>query len=35
MFVIQVNGISCGHCVSNISKALTELDKKAKIQITK
>ena len=35
MFVIKVNGISCGHCVSAITKALTELDKTAKIQIDK
>jgi len=35
MFVIKVNGISCGHCVSAITKALAELDKTAKIQIDK
>ncbi|MDO9179278.1 MAG: cation transporter [Agitococcus sp.] len=35
MFVIKVNGMSCGHCVSNITKALAELDKTAKIQIDK
>jgi len=35
MFVIKVKGISCGHCVSAITKALAELDKTAKIQIDK
>ena len=35
MFVIKVNGMSCGHCVSAITKALAELDKTAKIQIDK
>ena len=33
MLVIKVNGISCGHCVSNITKALAELDSMAKVQI--
>jgi copper chaperone len=35
MFVIKVNGMSCGHCVSAITKALAELDKTAKVQIDK
>ena len=35
MFVIQVKGISCGHCVNAITQALTELDSKAKVQIDK
>lgn len=35
MIVIKVNGMSCGHCVSAITKALAELDKMAKIQIDK
>ena len=35
MLVIKVNGISCGHCVSNITKALAELEKKEKTQIDK
>ncbi|MBK7301130.1 MAG: cation transporter [Moraxellaceae bacterium] len=35
MFVIQVKGISCGHCVNVITQALTELDSKAKVQIDK
>lgn len=35
MLVIKVKGISCGHCVSAITKALAELDKTAKIQIDK
>ena len=34
MFVIQVKGISCGHCVNAITQALTELDSKAKVQAT-
>ena len=35
MFVIKVNGMSCGHCVSAITKALAELDKTAIVQIDK
>ena len=31
MFVIQVKGISCGHCVNAITQALTELDSKVQI----
>lgn len=35
MFVIQVKGISCGHCVNAITQALIELDNNAKVQIDK
>ena len=35
MLKMKVNGMSCGHCDSAITKALAELDKTAKIQIDK
>lgn len=33
MFAFEVNDMSCGHCVSTITKALKDVDKDARVQI--
>ncbi|MBL8359690.1 MAG: heavy-metal-associated domain-containing protein [Rubrivivax sp.] len=33
MIAFQVNDMTCGHCVSTITKALKATDKDAKVQI--
>ena len=33
MLTFEVNDMSCGHCVSNITKALMGVDKDAGVQI--
>jgi len=33
MIAFEVNDMTCGHCVSTITKALKGIDKSAKIQI--
>ena len=33
MITFEVNDMTCGHCVSTITKALKEADKDAKVQI--
>ena len=33
MIAFQVNDMTCGHCVSTITKALEAADKDAKVQI--
>lgn len=33
MIAFEVNDMTCGHCVSTITKALTATDKDAKVQI--
>lgn len=33
MIAFQVNDMTCGHCVSTITKALKAADKDAKVQI--
>jgi copper chaperone len=33
MITFQVNDMTCGHCVSTITKALKEADREAKVQI--
>jgi len=33
MIAFEVNDMSCGHCVSTITKALKDADKDAKVQI--
>jgi copper chaperone len=33
MIAFEVNDMTCGHCVSTISKALRAADKNAKVQI--
>lgn len=33
MIAFEVNDMTCGHCVSNITKALKATDKEAKVQI--
>lgn len=33
MIAFQVNDMTCGHCVSTITKAVLEADRNAKVQI--
>jgi copper chaperone len=33
MITFEVNDMTCGHCVSTISKAVNSVDKDAKVQI--
>lgn len=33
MFAFEVNDMTCGHCVSTITKALKAADKDAKVQV--
>ena len=34
MITFEVNDMTCGHCVSNITKALKATDKDAKVEIS-
>ncbi len=33
MYEFEVDGMSCNHCVQTITKALTKLDSRAKVQV--